>query len=303
MGSIVEVLTQNIFPIFLVAGLGFLLRRVKGLDPRVLAGVVFNGFSPCLVFVSLVNSQLSSGELVQLGAFTVLVIMLNGLVALLVARLLRLSRMATVVLLLTVMFVNGGNYGLTLNQLRYGEEGLARAVVYYIVSSMLAYTLGVFIVSMGHLDWRQALRRLARVPAVYAVVLAITVYSLEITIPRPVMSSLELAAAGAIPAMLVVLGMNMAGFLEGISLRLALPAISLRLIVGPLLGLAVAGWLGLHGLSRSTSIVEASMPPAVLTTLLATEFDVQPGVVTSVVVVSTLFSPITLGVFITLLTL
>lgn len=300
MTGLVDVLTQNIFPIFLVAALGFWLTRSQELDPRPVASVVFNGFSPCLVFVSLVNTQLPGEELARLGLFAVVVILLMGLVGLLAARLLRFGRTETAVLLLTLMFVNGGNYGLTLNQLRYGEAGLSRAIVYYVVSTILVFTIGVFIASMGRRSWWESMQRLLRVPALYAVILAIVVYSWQITVPAPLMSAIEVAAAGAIPAMLVVLGMNMARVHGVGDVRLALPVVSLRLLVAPLLALLVAGQIGLQGLSRSTAIIEASMPSAVITTVIATEFDVQPLAVTTIVVLSTLFSPLTLAFFINL---
>ncbi len=303
MNGILEVIVNNIVPIFLVAALGFWLRRSQNLDPRPVASVVFNGFSPALVFSALVGSELAIGEIAQLSLFTVLTILAMGLVGVLAGRVLGLSRAHTIVLLLMLMFVNSGNYGLTLNQIRYGEDGLSRAIVYYTVSTILVYTLGVFIVSMGRQNWTEALRGLARVPAIYAVVLALLVYTLGIPVPGPLMSAIDVAAAGAIPAMIVVLGMNIAELPDLTHMRLMAPAVSLRLIVGPLIALLIAALLGLSGIGRATSIIEASMPPAVLTTVLATEFELEPALVTSIVVLSTLLSPITLALFINLFTL
>jgi hypothetical protein len=82
---------------------------------------------------------------------------------------------------------------------------------------------------------------------------------------------------------------------------MALPTVSLRLVIGPLMAVGIAILLGLEGLGRSTSIIEASMPPAVFTTILATEFDLQPTAVTGIVVLSTLLSPLTVAATITLL--
>lgn len=301
MTGVLEVLTQNIVPIFLVAGLGYWLRRYKQVDARPVASVVFNGFSPALVFASLVNSALPIVEVGKLAGFAVLSIFLMGLLGLLVSRVLRLEKNEAAVLLLGLMFVNGGNYGLTLNQLRYGDAGLSLAIVFYIVSTILAYTLGVFIVSMGRRTWRESLRKLAGVPAIYAVVIALIVYGLDIPIPGPLMAAIELAGEGAIPAMILVLGMNMAD-MDGLSeLRLTLPTVLVRLLGGPVIAILVAALVGLEGLGRSVSIIEASMPTAVLTTVLATEFDVRPTTMTGIVVLSTLLSPITLSMLINFL--
>jgi predicted permease len=299
--DIVFVLTQNILPIFIVAAFGFALQRWIGVEKRPLSTIVLNVLSPALVFSSLVSSQLPGEELLSLALFAVLAILIMSIVAYLSARVLRLSRTQTIALMVVTMFVNGGNYGLTLNQLRYGDPGLARAIVYYTTSTVMLYTIGIFISSMGEMPWREALRRLLRFPAVYAAVLAVLVYSFNISLPTPLLRGIEVTGAGAIPVMLLVLGMQLADLKTIASLRLALPAIGLRLIVGPLIGLLVATLLGLTGLGRSTSIIEASMPPAVFTIILATEFELEPTAVTSIVMVSTLLSPFTIATTITLL--
>ena len=301
MASIIQVLTQNIFPIFLVASFGFALRRWRSLDKQTLSSAVFYCLSPCLVFSLLVNSQLPSEELVDLATFAVLAIGGMALLGFVVAWLLRFERRDTVALMILLMFVNGGNYGLTLNRLRYGDDGLARAMVYYVTSTLVLYTIGVFLASMGELNWRQTLAKLGRLPVVYAAVLAVVVYRFEVPVPAPLMRGIEVAGAGAIPVMILVLGMQMADLRGQLHLRLAIPAVTLRLLLGPLLAILWVTVLNLQGLSRATSIIEASMPPAVISIILATEFDLQPTAVTSIVVVATLLSPLTLALTINLL--
>lgn len=301
MSDILAVFTQNILPILIVASFGFALQRVYQIDKRALSSVVFNCLGPCLVFTSLVKSQLPAEQLLLLMGFALISLLTMGLVAWLVARGLRFSRQETAAFLVVVIFVNGGNFGLTLNQLRYGDDGLARAIVFYMVNTFMAYTLGVFIASSGELSPRQALARLGRLPAVYAAVLAVIVYSLAIPIPAPLLRGLEIAGSGAIPVMLIILGMQIADLRGGLSLRLAVPAVSVRLLLGPVIGVLVASVLGLQGLARSTSIIEASMPTAVFTIILATEFGLQPSLVTGIVVVSTLLSPLTIATTISLL--
>ena len=62
--------------------------------------------------------------------------------------------------------------------------------------------------------------------------------------------------------------------------------------------LAATLLLGLTGAARQAAILQASMPAAVITTVLALEFDAAPAFVTSVVFVSTLLSPLTLTLLI-----
>jgi predicted permease len=303
VGDFIEVFAYNIVPIFLVAAMGYGLRAGLHIDKKPLSSVSFYAFSPALVFTALVKSGLPGEELIQLSVFAVIVTLLMGLVGLIMGKLLRLSRMELVALVLVLMFVNGGNYGLTLNELRYGSDGLARASVYFVVSSMLLFTLGIFIASMGKASWKESLLRLFRLPAFYAVVLGIIVYSLDISIPTPIMRGVEIASAGAIPIMLLVLGMQIADLKSLERIRLALPASLVRLLVAPVIAVLIAALLNLEGLARSTSIIEASMPTAVIMTIIATEFEIRPAFVTSTVVLSTLLSAFTLPAVISLLSL
>lgn len=279
--------------------MGFVLRMYLKLDKRTLSSLTFYALSPALVFTSLVSSSLAGEEVVQIALLTVIVTLLIGLVGLIASRLMRLSRTDTIAILLVLMFVNSGNYGLTLNQLRFGDDGLARAVVFFVVSTMLVFTLGVFIASLGQANWRDSLIRLLKLPAFYAIIGAMLVYFLDISVPAPIMRGLEVAGSGAIPVMLIVLGMQIADLSNLQRIWLAGPASALRLIIAPLLAVLVASWLGLEGLSRSTSIIEASMPTAVITTIIATEYNIRPGLVTSTVVLSTLLSALAVPLVIT----
>lgn len=301
MNVFFDVLIQNILPISLVASFGYLLRRRFKLDISSLSGLVFNVLSPCLVFSSLVSSQLPGRELAELVAFSIINILAMGGLAFLLTRLLGLGRMETGAVMIVAMFVNGGNYGFTLLQLRYDTDGLARGVVYYVISTIMVYTVGVFIASLGRTTWRGSLKRMTRLPAVYAAVLGLAVYSLNIPIPSPILKGISIAGAGAIPVMLIVLGMQIADLKPGESTLFVWPTVALRLLGGPLVGVAVAGLLGLQGLSRSSMIIEASMPSAVICLILASEFGLPISPVTRIVVFSTLISPLTIAATITLL--
>lgn len=295
------VLTQNILPILLVALFGFLLRRRSSVDVGTLSKVVFNILSPCLVFSSLANSKLPGGELLELVGFSALNILAMGGLAFGLTLLFRLGRIETATMLIVAMFVNGGNFGLTLLQLRYGDDGLSRGVVYYITSTVMVYTIGVLIASMGRVSWLDTLRRMARLPAVYAALLAIFVYSFQIHVPGPIMSGATIAGNGAIPVMLLVLGMQIADIRPEDSTRFVWPAVGLRLLVGPLVGLGIATVLGLQGIGRSAMIIESAMPTAVINLILAAEFGLPTSAVARIVVFSTLISPLTIAATITIL--
>jgi malate permease and related proteins len=94
--------------------------------------------------------------------------------------------------------------------------------------------------------------------------------------------------------MLVLLGLELTRVEWGHNLRaLSLPVV-FRLIVGPLVGLGLAAAFGMKGVARQDGVTDAGMPSAVMTTMLATEYNLEPSLVTAIVFVSTILSPLTL---------
>jgi predicted permease len=71
-------------------------------------------------------------------------------------------------------------------------------------------------------------------------------------------------------------------------------AVVLSLLAAPLVALGLAALLGLSGPARQAGVILASMPVAVVTTILALEFEIAPEFVTNAVFISTLLSPLTL---------
>jgi malate permease and related proteins len=140
-----------------------------------------------------------------------------------------------------------------------------------------------------------------RVPAVWGLAAAALVIWTGAELPKAVSRPVDLLGAAAIPSMLLVLGMQFEKGARPERPGLVAAASALALVGAPLIGVVLASALGLTGLARQAVLVESAMPSAVITTILALEFDIAPAFVTSVVVVTTLASPFTVSVVIALL--
>jgi predicted permease len=66
------------------------------------------------------------------------------------------------------------------------------------------------------------------------------------------------------------------------------------LVVAPLIALLLAHLMGLMGTARQAGVLQASMPAAVVTTVLAVQYDLDQTLVSGVVVLTTILSPLTL---------
>jgi predicted permease len=158
----------------------------------------------------------------------------------------------------------------------------------------------VFVASSGKSGDRKALTGVFKIPAVYGVLAAGVVILSKTTLPPPVMRPIELLSGASLPMMMLVLGMQLERASKPENPLLIGLAIVLTLVISPLLALGMVNILGLSGAARQAAVIEASMPTAVVTTILALEYEVMPSFVTSVVFVSTLLSPITVTLLIAL---
>ena len=291
---LISTFANNILPIMLLSSAGFLLGKFIAVDPRTLGRVVFYLFSPLLIFDLLLKSKLDYQQALTAILYTTTVIAILGILAFLFGKLLRLERPMLLAVIITVAFGNTGNYGLPLVSFAFGEQALAYATLFFVTTTILFNTVGVLIASLGHMDLRPALLGLFKVPIIYAVALALILNGTGLTLPASLAHTVDLAAGGSIPLMLVLLGIELTHVEWSTNLRALGIGAFLRLIAGPIVGILLTRAFNIHGAARSGSIVQASMPAAVATTVLASEYNLQPSLVTAIVFFSTVLSPLTL---------
>jgi len=301
VSTLLEILVNDILPVFIVIGLGYAFARRNHVELRTATRLTFFVLSPCLVFVSLIESDMSGGETAQIFLFVVLMVLTMGALAWVTGRAMRLTRPQLIGFLLAAMFVNAGNYGLGVTKLAFGAEAEARAVIYFVSSSILIYTLGTLIASGFKGGWLGAFKHLLTLPQVYALIAVFVIRATGWQVPDPIMEALSLPARATIPVMVLLLGMQLAQASVGEYWKAASAGTVLRLVIAPFVAVGFAALLNLSGPARQAGILEASMPAAVLTTLIANEYEVGPQLVTGTVLLSTLLSPISLSIIIALL--
>ena len=295
---LLSIFVSDLLPVFVIAGVGFLLARFAGVQVQTVSRLTFHALAPALVFNILATSTLEGSQAGRMTLFYVLVALSAATMARLVAIPLRLDRRALSAFLLVVVCSNSGNYGLPVTLLAFGREALSFASVYFVSSSIFTYTGGVFLAASGKRSVRDALVGVARIPAVYGAAAAALTMSLRIQLPSAVMSPITLLSEAAVPMMILVLGMQLERASKPKRPVVVAAAVVVSLVLTPLVAIGLAHLVGLRGAAFQAGVLQTSMPTAVITTILAVEFDVLPDFVTSVVFASTLLSPLTVTLMI-----
>lgn len=293
MTDLLIIFSNNLLPILFAAGAGYLVARYLGVTPKSVSKIAFYVFSPCLIFDLLTSSRLDGDDIVQMVGYTIVVVLFIGLIAAVIGYVLNFKRSILVALLLTVMFGNAGNYGLSLTLFSFGEDALSYASIYFVMSAILVYTVGVVLASLGKSNLKDALVGLFKVPVVYAVILALIFNRFEVTLPLPIDRTVSLLSDAAIPVMLVVMGIQLYNSNRSKHTLAIGLSNTLRLVISPLLAIAIAYLFQLDGSAFQAGVLESAVPTAVLMTVLGIEYNIEPAFMTTAVFTSTLLSPLT----------
>jgi predicted permease len=294
LAELLTLFLNNLLPNFLIAGVGFVLGNRLSINARTISQLTFYFFSPCLVFKLITQNQVSGNDVARMVSFGIAITALMGLLAWSIGRALRIERRLLVAVMMGSMFVNAANLGLPVTSFAFGETALAHASIFYVTSVMLMYTVGVLIASLGSSGLAKALLGLLKVPAVYALTLGLLIVRLDWSVPLFLERTVTMAGNAAIPSMLVLMGLQVRNIAWQGQWRAISVASGLRLLAAPLVAIGISVLFQFHGVARQAAILESSMPTAVLSMVLATEYNVEPAFVTSVVFITTILSPFTL---------
>ena len=193
------------------------------------------------------------------------------------------------------IFSNAAYMGFPLISALFGSEGLLYASAYVTVFNILLWTLGYGLVSGGS-SVKEVARSLVRTPVLYAIVVGLGIYLLQIPLPTLITQPLELLAGVNTPLSMLITGMLIAaGDVRSIVTdkhiwKLA----SVRMLLIPAATLALFGVLGFHGTAAQVVTLLECCPAAAITSVFAVQFGHDEHFAAGSVVLTTLLSIVTL---------
>ncbi len=301
MTGLVSAFTDVVGPVLLVGAVGYVLGRRGTVEGRTLSSLSVSIFVPAIVFYAVTSSSLPGGALARLTGYLILQFALIAVVIVVMSRIYGWDRTVTTGLLLATMFSNAGNAGLPLAYFAWGSTGLAAAVGFFAIQAVMTNMVAAYLAAQAEAGGRRALQALLRLPVTYAIAAGLLIAAFGIVLPPPVARATKLLADAAVGVQLVLVGVQLSEIRLGGAWRGIAFATATRLLLAPLFAGGTAPLLGLEGIVRQTGILQASMPTAVTAAIWAAEFAVTPALVSSVVVVTTLLSPLTITVLLALL--
>lgn len=290
--TIVDVLT----PVFVIVALGYVAAIRLSLDTATLTSLAYWILGPAFVFDILADAELAGSVVIKVVGISLATMLIVGLAVGLIARTSGRTRMQTGALVMTSVHGNVGNFGLAIIAFGYGLDALPLAGIVMVTVNTAGILTGVAMATSDRAGPLVALRTAFLAPMALAVVPALLVNLSDVSLPAVVDRPVGLLANALIPMILLTLGMQMRRMhLKTFESALVLP-LAAKLVAAPIVAAVLVALTKLGGIADDVVIIQAAMPAAVFTSLIALEHGMEPDLVTKTVLVGTLVSAVTLPI-------
>ena len=291
-------------PVFGLVILGYLTAKPLGLQARTLSRAAYYIFIPSFIFNVISSAETQANALIRMIGYIVIVHIAIAFIGYLIARTLKLNPKMTAAYVIIAVFGNVGNFGLPIIEFHLGATAILPATIYFLGILTTAFIICVAVASYagdGQRNMLSAISSVLKTPALLAILPALLANSFNITPPLLITRMTTLLGNAMIPVMLLSLGVQLANSQRIRLSRDIVIASTVRLVGGALLAIVLVIPFGLNGIERGTGIIQSAMPAAVLCSIIAIEYDVEPDFVTQTVLFSTIASVGTLTLLLTII--
>mgnify|MGYP000064763613 FL=1 len=281
-------LFEVLFPVFLSIGIGYWYgKKDAKFDTNFITTFSGNIGLPCIIFYSLTFSNIDFDIFLKFSLLTFVYVGIFSIIGLIVLKLLNRD---IVRLLPPLILPNTGNMGMPLCLFAFGIKGLAIATAMTSTILILHFSLGILLASR-----KFSIQPLIKCVPVYAILFSLFFVYYQIPAPKFLENATFLIGYSAIFLVLVSLGVALSK-LKVFSFKETLIYSLIRVLVGPIIGFAFVKYLNLTGVEAGVMFIQASMPSAILTYLVAEMY--SPKEITD-----SIASTVALSTFLSLFTL
>ncbi len=288
--------------IFILMSVGFVLSKLKIIDEKgtgQMTEILLNVVTPCVLINAYQREFDSSlvGGLLYAGLYSLLI----HVVAILICTLMYRRKETRKINIFASIYSNCGFMAIPLLSAAMGADGVFFGSAYLAVFTLLYWTHGVCVYSGSIKEISP--KKIITNPGIIGTVIAIILFVCRITLPGVIRESVSYIAALNTPLAMIVMG----AYLTRINFKKALKNISIyivsamRLIVIPVVAIAIAKVLGFEGDFVKAVLISAACPTAAVAALLAVRYNLDAPYATEIVSVSTIFSVVTIPLILILL--
>ena len=295
-------------PVIFLVVLGVFLKARNQIDDAfvsVSSKLVFNVSLPVLMFMAIVTADMTVAEHMPLVWFSVAAGVAVYLLAVVVARMVRLNTAAYGAFVQASFRSNLGIIGLALCLNAYPEQGAVLGALVLAVVTPIYNLLSVWVLSSGQegVSWKNQLVATARNPLIIAIALAALVRQAGVEMPGIALRTGDILAGLTLPLALIGIGASLSFGRQLLSDWVAMTSVALKLVVLPVLVITMAVLAGFSGPSLMVVALMFSSPTAAAAFVMAKSMQADARLTADVIALSTLGSGLTVTTIIYVLNL
>lgn len=276
-----------VIPVFLLIAAGFAFAHWKKINLTSVTEIIVYLGTPSLVFSSLAGKPLFANDIAVLSAGILLIFAIVGFF---IRLYFFVSGFSSRGFALPTLFMNAGNMGIPLALFAFGQAGLQRATLLFVIITFLQYSLGIYILN-GRGNWTE----IFRLPLIYAALAGLSVNLAQISLPEVLLRPIIMLGQATIPIMLISLGYRLHE-VESLQWGHALGGALARIGGGFAAAYLAVHLIGAEGVNRQVLLLYGALPAAVVNFVLTEKYRQDPALAASIVVISTFISVFTIPV-------
>jgi predicted permease len=303
MSFLIDVFVVVTLPLILLIGVGYAVQAQVPEATRALNFIHANVVLPAFMVHFISTSSVSLAGMWPVVAFTVVQSLLLGGIAWLLAQQLGFAADSRAVIAISGSFANTGNFGVPLAVLAYPPEyTVPQAIIAATTLVMFAVFGPSLLAPLGERSGvgRSALRIVAN-PIVLGVIAGCAMKALDLHVPQFLTRPVQMLADSYTTVALMGLGAALGGKVARFWSRELAATVAMKILLAPLLTIALAYLAGFRGTMLVLLVVASSMPTAVLVGVIAAQNRRCPDIATGTVFVSTVLAPLVVTLWVVLM--
>lgn len=284
--------------LFILIAVGYICGKINFINDNTakhITDIVLYFVTPCVI-INAYQVEFKPDILVNLGITALCAVgvhLISIIIVTLVFRGNNINKRS--VLRFGTVFSNCGFMSLPLQQAIIGQEGVLYGAAFLGVFNVFLWSYGVVCMSGSKESFSK--RTLLLNPGILGVIVALVLFLFSIKLPIVIAQPIEYLAGLNTPLPMIIIGFYLSNskISNGLKDKDAWISTILRLLVIPVVCLAIMYFVGIRGNILITVAIAISAPIAAATTMFATKFDKDTELSVNIVSLSTIFSIITMS--------
>ncbi len=297
-------IADNVFPVFIIIGIGFLLRRLNIINANfcsIANQLIFLVSLPAFIFMEMLKLDVNKAFDVHMIGYAYLGTFLTIALAWIAARLLKMEAVNIGAFVQGSFRGNLAIIGLALIQNIGGTPALGKASVALAFVLPLYNVVAIIILSIpGNRTGRKAmykkvLKDIAVNPLLIALAGGIILSLARAKLPGIAHTSINYLASLSLPLALIGIGGSLSKESLQATPRLAMYSTLIKVLISPVILTVGAYYLGFTGIDLLILYIVFGAPTAIISYVMAEAMGSNGGLASSIILLTTLFSVFTIS--------